>query len=176
MKKKAYFSGGCFWCTEAIFSRIKGVIKVSPIYIGGKTSRPTYEQVCDGSTGHAEGVELVYDPTIINYRSLVLIFFSTHDPTSLNRQGNDVGTQYRSAIFFESKDEEKTIKSVVDELIGNAVFKNPIVTEILLKKNFYPAETDHINFYDNNTSHPYCQAVISPKINKLINQYQKFLK
>ena len=176
MNKRAYFAGGCFWCTEAIFMRINGVIKVAPIYVGGKTKNPTYKEVCSGLTGHTEGVELVYDPKIIDYKSLVILFFSTHDPTTPNRQGNDVGTQYRSAIFFKSNDEKDIIKNVITEIEIESIYEKPIVTEILLMNTFYLAESVHKNFYENNMNHPYCRAIISPKIKKLIKKNKKFLK
>ena len=190
MNKRAYFAGGCFWCTEAIFMRINGVRNIAPIYVGGKTKNPTYEEVCSGLTGHAEGVELVYDSKIIDYKSLVvhsdqyemikeslvILFFSTHDPTTINRQGNDVGTQYRSAIFFKSNDEKIIIKNVITELQIENIYEKPIVTEISLMNDFYLAESLHKSFYENNLNHPYCQAIISPKIKKLLKKHQKFLK
>ena len=176
MNKRAYFAGGCFWCTEAIFLRINGIKNVSPIYIGGETENPTYQEVCSGLTGHAEGVELVYDSKIIDYKSLVILFFSTHDPTTINRQGNDIGTQYRSAIFFKSNHEKKIIQNVIAQLQNEKIYDKPIVTEISLMNDFYPAESLHKSFYENNLNHPYCQAIISPKIKKLLKKHQKFLK
>ncbi len=176
MNKRAYFAGGCFWCTEAIFLKINGVDNVSPIYVGGETENPTYEEVCTGLTGHAEGVEIQYNSRVIDYRSLVLLFFSTHDPTTLNRQGNDIGSQYRSAIFFKSNYEKKIIRSVIAELQIKKIYDKPIVTEISSMTNFYLAELIHQNFYENNLSHPYCEAIISPKIKKLMEQNQKLLK
>ncbi len=176
MNKRAYFAGGCFWCTEAIFLRISGVKNVSPIYIGGETKNPTYQEVCSGLTGHAEGVEIVYDSKFIDYKSLVLLFFSTHDPTSINRQGDDIGSQYRSAIFFKSNHEKEIIQNVIAQMQNEKIYDKPIVTEILLMNNFYFAELIHQNFYENNLNHPYCMAIISPKIKKLLKQNKKLLK
>ncbi len=176
MSSKAYFAGGCFWCTEAVFIRVNGVEKVLPGYIGGNIKNPTYKEVCSGLSGHAEGVEVVFDSKIVSHETLVLIFFTSHDPTTINRQGNDVGIQYRSAIFYESEKEKQTINSVVKRLIKESVFENPIATEILPKTPFYKAEQEHQSFFEMNNQHPYCQAIISPKINKVIKKYKKLIK
>ena len=175
MKSRAYFAAGCFWCTEAIFSRINGVIKVTPGYTGGNFKNPSYKQVCMGHTGHAEAVEVVYESSKISYETLVLIFFTTHDPTTINRQGNDIGTQYRSAIFYNSKNEKEIISKVLDKIKNKSLFKNPIVTEISPISTFYRAEKEHMAFFELNNQHPYCQAIISPKIKKFIKNYENFI-
>lgn len=175
MKSRAYFAAGCFWCTEAIFSRINGVIKVTPGYTGGNIKNPSYKEVCMGHTGHAEGVEVVYESSTISYETLVLIFFTTHDPTTINRQGNDIGTQYRSAIFYNSKNEKEIISKVLDKIKNKSLFKNPIVTEIYPISTFYRAEKEHMAFFEINNQHPYCQAIISPKIKKFIKNYENFI-
>jgi len=176
MNSKAYFAGGCFWCTEAIFIRVNGVEKVLPGYIGGNIKNPTYKEVCSGLTGHAEGVEVIFDSKIVSHETLVLIFFTSHDPTTINRQGNDVGTQYRSAIFYESEKEKQTIYSVVKKLSNESIFENPIATKILPKTPFYKAEEEHQSFFEMNNKHPYCQAIISPKINEFIKVYKEVVK
>lgn len=176
MESKAQFAGGCFWCTEAIFSRVNGVNKVISGYMGGQVKNPSYKEVCMGKTGHAEGVEVIYDSKVVSYETLVLIFFTTHDPTSINRQGNDVGTQYRSAVYYDSKNEKETIDKVLKKIKNEAIFDNPIVTEISPKTIFYVAEEEHMAFFEQNNQHPYCQAIISPKINKFIKNYKGLLK
>ena len=167
----AYFAGGCFWCTEAIYLRIIGVISVLPGYAGGYFPNPTYEQVCSGDSGHAELVKIEYDPKEIDYISLVDIFFNTHDPTTLNRQGNDSGTQYRSAIFCANEDE----KRIVINFIKNLYNSDKIVTEVNLLDVFYPAEEYHKNYYNMNKNEPYCSIVISPKVIKFMEKYNKIL-
>ena len=174
--ERAIFAGGCFWCTEAYFLRLDGVNSVSPGYIGGNIENPTYEMICTGNTGHAEAVEIFYNPEIVSFETLVLIFFTSHDPTTLNRQGNDIGTQYRSAIFYNSQDQQTTIHKVINRLNKESVFNDKIVTEILSIQNFYKAEEEHMNFYNRNNEHPYCQAIISPKIKKLIAKREDYLK
>tara|TARA_B100001758_G_scaffold215620_1_gene201412 strand:- start:9 stop:539 length:531 start_codon:yes stop_codon:yes gene_type:complete len=176
MYNKAYFAGGCFWCTEAIFIRINGVNKVMPGYMGGKLDNPSYKEVCSGQTGHAEGVKVIYDPKVVSYETLLLIFFTTHDPTTLNRQGNDTGTQYRSAVFYDSKNEKEIIDRVINNIQNEALFENPIITQISPIGKFYIAEDEHLNYYETNTQNPYCQAVISPKINKFLKEYKSILK
>lgn len=168
-------AGGCFWCTEAIYRRLKGVESVIPGYTGGQTESPTYEQVCSGDTGHAEAIQIEFDPTIISFEKILEVFWATHDPTTLNRQGNDVGTQYRSAIFYNS-DNQKTIaeKSLKDQ---QSKFQDPIVTEIVPFTKFYQAEDYHKDFYDKNKSkNPYCPVVIDPKLQKLFKVFKDDLK
>ena len=176
MSFKAYFAGGCFWCTEAIFNRVNGVEKVLPGHIGGSIKNPSYKEVCSGLSGHTEGVELVFDSNIVSYETLALIFFTTHDPTTLNRQGNDLGSQYRSAIFYEIEKQKQIVYDVIKKMEDEFVFENRIVTEVLPKTDFYYAEQEHQSFFDMNKQHPYCQAIISPKINKFIKEYSGVIK
>lgn len=173
MIKTIYFAGGCFWCTEAIFLQIRGVSNVCPGYTGGKIKNPAYREICTGRTGHAEAISLNYDTNIISLKDLLFIFFQTHDPTTLNRQGNDIGTQYRSAIFYTSHDQKSVILNVVKELEAIKIFEKPIVTEIQEAGPFYLAEVEHHNFYELNKSHPYCQALIVPKLKKLTHLFSK---
>lgn len=164
----ATFAGGCFWCTEAIFQRIKGVESVQSGYIGGKIPNPTYDQVSMGTTGHAEAIQITYDPDTITYSTLLEVFWKTHDPTTLNRQGNDVGTQYRSAIFYHDEQQKKQAESMKKKLESEHIFDNPIVTEIVPATEFYPAEEYHKNYYNQNREASYCQLIIDPKVNKLM--------
>ena len=167
MNSKIYLAGGCFWCTEAIFNRVEGVKKVIPGYIGGNVKNPSYKEVCSGKTGHAEAISIEFDKTIISLDKLLLIFFQTHDPTQLNRQGNDFGTQYRSAIFYTDIKQKKITENIIKKL-SQSIYKNKeIVTKIELAKDFFEAEKEHINYYDLNSNQPYCQVVINPKIQKL---------
>ena len=167
MNSKIYLAGGCFWCTEAIFNRVEGVKKVIPGYIGGNVKNPSYKEVCSGKTGHAEAISIEFDKTIISLDKLLLIFFQTHDPTQLNRQGNDYGTQYRSAIFYTDIKQKKITENIIKKL-SQSIYKNKeIVTKIELAKDFFEAETEHVNYYDLNSDQPYCQVVIKPKIQKL---------
>ncbi len=167
MYSKIYLAGGCFWCTEAIFTRVEGVKKVIPGYIGGNIKNPSYKEVCSGRTGHAEAISVEFDKNIVSLNKLLLIFFQTHDPTQLNRQGNDFGTQYRSAIFYIDLKQKNIIKNTI-KTISKSIFKNKkIVTKIELAKDFFEAEKEHINYYDLNSNQSYCQIVISPKIQKL---------
>jgi len=167
MYSKIYLAGGCFWCTEAIFTRVEGVKKVIPGYIGGNIKNPSYKEVCSGRTGHAEAISVEFDKNIVSLNKLLLIFFQTHDPTQLNRQGNDFGTQYRSAIFYIDLKQKSIIKNTL-KTISKSIFKNKkIVTKIELAKDFFEAEKEHINYYDLNSNQSYCQIVISPKIQKL---------
>ena len=167
MNSKIYLAGGCFWCTEAIFNRVEGVKKVIPGYIGGNIKNPSYKEVCSGKTGHAEAIYLEFDNNIISLDKLLLIFFQTHDPTQLNRQGNDFGTQYRSAIFYTDIKQKKITENIIKKL-SESIYKNKeIVTKIELAKDFFEAEKEHINYYDLNSNQPYCQVVINPKIQKL---------
>lgn len=172
----ATFANGCFWCTEAVFQKLKGVEKVSSGYTGGHVENPTYEQVCNKDTGHAEALQIQYDPRQISFEELLEVFWKTHDPTTLNRQGNDVGPQYRSAIFYhdqEQKEKAEKYKKAVDE---SAVFDAPIVTTIEPLTVFYPAENYHNNYYKNNPAQPYCYYVIKPKVDKLKKVFADKLK
>ncbi len=164
MSETAIIGGGCFWCLDAIYRRVDGVKNVVCGYCGGKRKNPTYEQVCSGATGHAEVVKIEFDPRIIGYREILEIFFSIHDPTTLNRQGADIGTQYRSVIFPVDQTQERIAKETINRL--NPLFGNAIVTTIEPFDRFWPAEDYHQNFYDNNKGHGYCRAVIEPKIEK----------
>ncbi|MBZ0180025.1 MAG: peptide-methionine (S)-S-oxide reductase MsrA [Melioribacteraceae bacterium] len=160
------FGAGCFWCVEAIFSKLKGVEKVVSGYSGGKKENPTYQEVCTGNTGHAEVCQITYNPNIISFEELLEIFWKTHDPTTINRQGADVGTQYRSAIFYHN-DEQKNLSEKYKQALHNSgIFENPVVTEISPLINFYPAENYHQNYFEENRSQPYCSMVISPKVKK----------
>ena len=170
------FGGGCFWCTEAVFERLKGVVSVLPGYAGGRRPNPTYEQVCTGATGHAEVVKVEFDPEQISFRDLLAAFFATHDPTTLNRQGNDVGTQYRSVILYADEDQKREAESFLLELQDSGSFKQPIVTELQPLETFYEAEPYHQQYYRRNTSAPYCQFVITPKMGKLKKQFDRLLQ
>lgn len=169
----ATLAGGCFWCTEAIFQRIKGVEKVISGYTGGKRENPSYEQVSTGVTGHAEAIQLTFNPSVISYDKILEIFWATHDPTTLNQQGADKGTQYRSAIFYHSDQQQKIAQASKDRLIQNKIYERPIVTEIVPFTAFYKAEEYHQNFYNSQSSYPYCRVVIDPKIKKLMKDFQK---
>jgi len=173
----ATLAGGCFWCTEAVFSDLKGVLRVLPGYAGGAAVDPTYEQVCTGRTGHAEAIEVTFDPTVVSFRDLLRIFFTTHDPTTLNRQGNDVGTQYRSAVFYHDETQKRAAEEVVKELTEGGVWgRKKIVTEIVPFTAFYPAEEYHRNYFRRNPEKGYCQVVIAPKVAKFRHQYANLLK
>lgn len=172
----ATLANGCFWCTEAIFERIRGVESVKSGYSGGTLDNPTYEEVSDGDSGHAEAIQIEFDNEKINFKELLEIFFKTHDPTTLNRQGNDVGTQYRSAIFYHNLDQKKIAEEVIKELEEMNYFSDPIVTEVTEFTNFFPAEDYHQKFYEKNKNYPYCRIVIDPKIKKLLNEFSEKLK
>lgn len=174
--KVATFGEGCFWCTEAVFQRLNGVIKVESGYSGGTVPNPSYEAVCTGKTGHAEVAQITYDPSVISFKELLYVFFKTHDPTSLNRQGADVGTQYRSAIFYHDDDQKKIAESVKQELEAAKIWDKPIVTEISAFKKFYKAEDYHQNYYNNNSNQPYCSFVITPKLEKFEKVFKDKLK
>ena len=167
--KKAYLASGCFWCTETIFDNVDGVTKVIPGYMGGTKKNPTYEEVCTGLTGHAELVEITYDSNIVSFKKLLEIFFKTHDPTTLNRQGNDIGTQYRSAIFFQNKNELNVAKELISNLESSNIFLNKIVTTLEKKTEFFEAEDYHKNYFYNNPENMYCQMVVKPKVEKFLN-------
>jgi len=170
----AVLGGGCFWCTEAVFKRVKGVIKVEPGYSGGWMENPTYEDVCTGETGHAEVVRIIFDPEVISYRELLKIFFTIHDPTTLNRQGSDIGPQYRSIILYLNEEQKKIAEEEIKE--AQKIYKKPIVTELKEFKAFYPAEDYHKDFYDKNPYYPYCVFVIEPKLLKLEKYWKDYLK
>lgn len=172
----AILANGCFWCTEAIFKRLKGVISVIPGYSGGITENPTYEQVCSKTTGHAESIRLEFNPLIISYSKILEIFWHTHDPTTLNRQGNDIGTQYRSAIFYLNEKQKQEALVVKSKIEKEKVYENPIVTKISKFTNFYPAENYHKDYYDRNKDYPYCKFIIDPKLKKLLKQYENDVK
>jgi peptide-methionine (S)-S-oxide reductase len=174
--RTATVAGGCFWCTEAVFSELEGVESVLPGYTGGTAPHPTYEEVCTGRTGHAEAVEVSYRPDRISYRDLLVIFFTTHDPTTKDRQGNDVGTQYRSAVFYRTPEEKATAEAVVAELEEERVFRRPVVTEIVPFTEFFPAEEYHRQYYRRNPEKGYCQAVIAPKLSKFRKEHADRLR
>ncbi|HZF21472.1 MAG TPA: peptide-methionine (S)-S-oxide reductase MsrA, partial [Dongiaceae bacterium] len=157
--ESATLGSGCFWCSEAVFSQLKGVEKVESGYSGGRSANPSYQDVCTGTTGHAETVQVTFDPSIISYEDILHIFFTTHDPTTLNRQGADVGTQYRSVIFYHNEKQREAAQGVIKELEGSKVWRNPIVTEVVPFKAFYKAEDYHQEFYQRNRGYPYCQVV-----------------
>jgi peptide-methionine (S)-S-oxide reductase len=172
----AVFGSGCFWCSEAVFSELQGVVKVEPGYAGGKVPNPTYEDVCTDTTGHAEVTRVTYDPSLITYRELLEVLFSTHDPTTLNRQGADAGTQYRSVIFYTGEEQKEAAEEIIGELTNEKVFKSPIVTEVTPLGTFYPAEEYHREYYRRNPSKPYCQVVIAPKLVKFRTHWKSRLK
>lgn len=167
----ATLAGGCFWCTEAIFKRLKGVAKVTPGYSGGSMENPTYNAVSAGNSGHAEAIQIEFDPNVIGYEKLLEIFFQLHDPTTLNRQGNDVGTQYRSVIFYHDQKQKEIAEKVKGETAQSGLYPNPIVTEIVPFENFYKAEDHHLDYYAKNSGAAYCRVVINPKITKLYKNF-----
>ncbi len=175
-KGTATLAGGCFWCLEAVFNELKGVEQVEPGYAGGHAANPTYEQVCTGTTGHAEVVRVSFDPEVISFEDLLDVFFTIHDPTTLNRQGPDVGSQYRSAIFYHSADQKATAERVIEELERAGVWGDPIVTEVEPLEAFYPAEEYHRDYYRRNPGRAYCQAVIAPKVAKFRKQHLQRLQ
>jgi peptide-methionine (S)-S-oxide reductase len=175
-KEIATLAGGCFWCLEAVYDQMKGVESVESGYIGGDPPNPTYEQVCSGRTGHAEAVRIVFDPKVVRYRELLEVFFAIHDPTTLNRQGNDAGTQYRSAIFYHSLEQKAVAEEVIAEFTREKVFGNPIVTQLVPAGAFYVAEDYHQEYFENNPSQPYCSYVVSPKVAKFRKQFAEKMK
>ena len=175
-REVATLAGGCFWCLEAVFEQLQGVERVVSGYSGGARPNPTYKEVCTGTTGHAEVVQVTFDPAVIAYRDLLEIFFAFHDPTTLDRQGHDVGTQYRSAIFFHSPEQERVAREVVAELTREGVFDQPIVTEVVPLTAFYEAEGYHQGYYRENPDQPYCRATIPPKLAKLRAKYLTRMK
>ena len=175
-KGVATLGGGCFWCIEAVFQHVQGVATVKSGYMGGKHPNPSYEAVCTGVTGHAEVVQVTFDPTVVAYRDVLEIFFAVHDPTTLNRQGNDVGTQYRSVIFYHSPEQAAMAKAVIATLTANNAFDSPIVTEVSPAQPFYPAETYHQEYFMRNPTQPYCAYLIAPKLAKFRGQFASKLK
>ncbi|RCH54254.1 peptide-methionine (S)-S-oxide reductase [Mucilaginibacter hurinus] len=174
--QKITLGSGCFWCTEAIFKTIKGVKKATSGYIGGHVAHPTYEEVCSGSTGHAEAIEVEYDADEVSLEELLLIFFKTHDPTTLNRQGNDVGTQYRSAIFYTTEEQKQQAELMIKRLTDEQVFDHKIVTEVTPASEFYDAEGYHQDYFSGNRDKPYCAFVIQPKLNKFAKEFKEQIK
>ncbi|MBN9659891.1 MAG: peptide-methionine (S)-S-oxide reductase MsrA [Acidobacteria bacterium] len=172
----ATLAGGCFWCLEAVYLQMRGVLSVASGYMGGTENEPTYEEVCSGETGHAEVVQLVYDPNISSYRDILEVFIAIHDPTTLNRQGNDVGTQYRSAIFYHTPEQEAEARTFLSELTTAKVFDDPIVTEITPAARFWPAEDYHKNYFATHPWQPYCTFVVSPKVAKFRKKFSALLK
>jgi len=172
----ATIAGGCFWCLEAIFERLAGVDQVVSGYTGGSVADPTYDDVCGGATGHAEALQISFDPAVISYRELLEIFLAFHDPTTLNRQGPDVGTQYRSAIFYRDDEQARTARAVIADLEGKRIFGAPIVTEVTPLTVFYPAEAYHQQYFQRHPERMYCQAMIAPKVAKLRKAYSSKLR
>jgi peptide-methionine (S)-S-oxide reductase len=175
-KETATLAGGCFWCVEAVFDDLKGVERVESGYSGGALPNPTYEQVCTGTTGHAEVVQITFDPQVVSYEELLRVFFTVQDPTTLNRQGGDIGTQYRSAIFYHSPEQKETAERVITEMNAAQIWNAPIVTEVVPAEDFYKAEQYHQGYYEQNPNQPYCRAVIAPKVAKFRKQYLERLK
>jgi peptide-methionine (S)-S-oxide reductase len=174
--EKATLGGGCFWCTEAVYKELKGVADIKPGYSGGEIKNPTYKEVCTGRTGHAEVVQITFDPDEVSFSEILEVFFMTHDPTTLNRQGNDVGTHYRSAIFYHSEAQKQTAEKVIELFNQENVYDDPIVTEVTTFKNFYEAEDYHFNYFERNKNQPYCQYVVAPKVEKFRKIFKDKLK
>ena len=172
----AILAGGCFWCLEAVFDDLKGVQSVESGYSGGHVPKPTYKQVCSDTTGHAEVVRITFDPSVITYADLLRVFFAIHDPTTLNRQGNDVGTSYRSAIFYHDEEQKETAESIIKEITDARIWPNPIVTEVKKFDAFYLAEDYHQEYFANNANQPYCRMVVAPKVAKFRKQFVERLK
>jgi peptide-methionine (S)-S-oxide reductase len=176
MTQTAVLGGGCFWCVEAAFNQLQGVQRVVSGYMGGRTQNPTYEQVCSGRTGHVEVAEITFDPDVISYEDVLEVFFTAHDPTTLNRQGNDVGEQYRSVIFYRDEQQRKTAQKVIAELTEEHAFQDPIVTTVEPASTFYPAEEYHQDYFKNHPYQPYCMFVVSPKVKKIREKFAARLK
>lgn len=172
----AVLGGGCFWCLEAVFNRLKGVQSVESGYAGGQLAHPSYDDVCTGATGHAEVVRVEFDPSVLSYRDLLRVFFAIHDPTTRDRQGNDVGTQYRSVIFPQSETQRADARAVIDELARAKLWDDPIVTEVSDAATFYPAESYHRQYFERNSAQPYCQFVVAPKVAKFRKQFADRLR
>jgi peptide-methionine (S)-S-oxide reductase len=172
----ATLGGGCFWCLEAVFDELTGVVDVVSGYTGGQDPAPTYRAVCAGTTGHAEVVQVSFDPEVISFRELLEVFFSVHDPTTLNRQGNDVGSQYRSAIFYHDLEQESAARELVAELEREGLWDEPVVTEITPLREFHPAEEYHQEYFSKNPAQPYCQVIVAPKVSKFRQRFRSRLK
>jgi len=172
----ATLAAGCFWCVEAVFDDLKGVEDVVSGYSGGHTENPSYRQVCDGNTGHAEVAEIRFDASVISFKDVLRVFFSVHDPTTLNRQGHDIGTQYRSAIFYHNDEQKRDAEEVIKEITDEGLYDDPIVTEVVPFEKFWPAEDYHQEYFANNPNQPYCQAVVSPKVRKFRQKFADRLK
>ena len=172
----ATLAAGCFWCVEAVLDDLNGVVDVVSGYAGGHTENPTYRQVCDGTTGHAEVAQITFDPSIISFKEILQVFFAVHDPTTMNRQGNDVGTQYRSAIFYHDDEQKRIAEEVIKEVTAEGVYDDPIVTEVVPFEKFWPAEDYHQEYFLNNPNQPYCQAVVAPKVAKFRKKFIDKLK
>jgi peptide-methionine (S)-S-oxide reductase len=172
----ATLAAGCFWCVEAIFDDLKGVEDVVSGYSGGHTDNPTYQQVCSESTGHAEVIQIRFDPEVISFKEILQIFFTVHDPTTLNRQGNDIGSSYRSAIFYRSDEQRRVAEEVIAEVTAEGIYDNPIVTEVAPFDKFWPAENYHQEYFANNPNQPYCAAVVAPKVAKFRQKFLSRLK
>jgi peptide-methionine (S)-S-oxide reductase len=172
----ATLAGGCFWCTEAVFKRLKGVVSVKSGYTDSDVPNPSYKQVCTGTTGAAESIQVTYDPSVISYETLLDVFWNTHDPTTLNRQGNDVGTQYRSGIYYHNEEQKQSALASKEALEKAGKYNHPVVTEIKAFTNFYPAEAYHDDYYDTNRSQGYCMVIIDPKVKKLLKMYGNEVK
>jgi len=175
-REVATLAGGCFWCLEAVYDQLKGVLEAESGYAGGQVVNPSYEQVCTGSTGHAEVVQITFDPKLVSYADLLNVFFTIHDPTTLNRQGNDIGTQYRSAIFYHSPEQKQIAEQVIKELGEANLWSKPIVTEVKPLDKYYPAESYHQEYFANHPNEGYCRAVVAPKVAKFRKHYFEQLK
>ena len=175
-REVATLAGGCFWCLEAVFDDLRGVESVESGYAGGDVPNPTYQQVCTGATGHAEVVQITFDPDVVSFREILEVFFAIHDPTTLNRQGADIGTQYRSAIFYHSQEQKEVAENLIAELNAEKIWDAPIVTEVVPFKEFYVAEDYHQEYFANNSSQPYCRAVVAPKVAKFRQKFLEKLK
>ena len=175
MIKTIYLAGGCFWCTEAVFQRIKGILRVVPGYIDGRIKNPSYREVCSGRTGHVEAISVNYNTDQIQLADLLMIFFSSHDPTTLNRQGNDIGTQYRSGIYYTDKEQKELAEVIIQQLKNEKIFEDKIITEIKEATPFYEAEENHHNYFNRNQEQAYCAFTINPKLEKIKNNYYSFL-
>lgn len=175
-KEIATLAGGCFWCLEAVFKDLRGVERVVSGYTGGSIANPTYQQVCTGTTGHAEVVQVIFDPQVVTFREILEVFFTIHDPTTLNRQGADTGTQYRSAIFYHSPEQKEVAEQVITELTAEELWRDPVVTEVVPLTEFYPAEDYHQDYFERNPYQPYCMAVVAPKVSKFRKKFLEKLK
>jgi peptide-methionine (S)-S-oxide reductase len=172
----ATLAGGCFWCLEAVYDELKGVTDVVSGYTGGHVKNPDYKQVCSGATGHAEAIQITYDPAVVSYRDLLRVFFTIHNPTTLNRQGNDIGTQYRSAIFYHNVEQKAEAEAAIKEITEAGIWESPVVTQVAPMETFYPAEDYHQEYFKNNPNQGYCMVVVAPKVAKFRKQYMEWLK